>query len=405
MGGDQVALMQQLHDEHAAALWGYCVRLTGHDRARAEDVVQETMLRAWRHFSALDESQGSVRAWLFTVARNIVIDDWRSRRVHGETALSALPELAGPGRPHRRAAAVLDGRRGAHEAQSRSPGGAAGVLLPGRSGLGGGPATGSAGGNREVAHPLRAARAPAGAGGDGGRRMTCEYTHLDGAYLLGALAPGERQEFEAHLRRLRRVHPGGRRARRAAGPPGPGGARGPRQPDERSPVPESLLPGRSSRACRVPAATGGRDRGAERRRGDGRGGRPLRDRVVVRGRAPPAAAPVPSSSPSAAAGRDDGGAGRSAGAGRPGPRQRGLGDRGSTWPAPTSRRTAPLPHPLDLRHDRAHPRRRAASRWRRGARSPAARCGCPRPPPRASQTWSGSRCVRRTGDPVLKLTV
>ncbi|MET0954195.1 MAG: sigma factor, partial [Aeromicrobium sp.] len=38
--------MQQLHDEHAAALWGYCVRLTGHDRARAEDVVQETLLRA-----------------------------------------------------------------------------------------------------------------------------------------------------------------------------------------------------------------------------------------------------------------------------------------------------------------------------------------------------------------------
>ena len=42
------ALMQQLHDEHAAALWGYCLRLTGGDRPRAEDVVQETLLRAWR---------------------------------------------------------------------------------------------------------------------------------------------------------------------------------------------------------------------------------------------------------------------------------------------------------------------------------------------------------------------
>jgi RNA polymerase sigma-70 factor (ECF subfamily) len=93
LDADPVALIQQLHDEHAAALWGYCVRLTGHDRARAEDVVQETLLRAWRHFSVLDESQGSVRAWLFTVARNIVIDDWRSRRARGETTLSALPEL------------------------------------------------------------------------------------------------------------------------------------------------------------------------------------------------------------------------------------------------------------------------------------------------------------------------
>jgi hypothetical protein len=30
--------------------------------------------------------------------------------------------------------------------------------------------------------------------------MTCDYSQLDGAYLLGALAPGERQEFERHLR-------------------------------------------------------------------------------------------------------------------------------------------------------------------------------------------------------------
>jgi RNA polymerase sigma-70 factor (ECF subfamily) len=84
--------MQQLHDEHAAALWGYCVRLTGNDRARAEDVAQETLLRAWRHFSVLDEGQGSVRAWLFTVARNIVIDEWRSRRSRAETPMADLPE-------------------------------------------------------------------------------------------------------------------------------------------------------------------------------------------------------------------------------------------------------------------------------------------------------------------------
>lgn len=96
MPGDAVALMQQLHDEHAAALWGYCVRLTGHDRARAEDVAQETLLRAWRHFSVLDESQGSVRAWLYTVARNIVIDEWRTHRAHRELAMAEVPELGDP---------------------------------------------------------------------------------------------------------------------------------------------------------------------------------------------------------------------------------------------------------------------------------------------------------------------
>jgi len=95
MPGDEAALMQQLHDEHAAALWGYCLRLTGHDRARAEDVVQETLLRAWRHQEILDNPQPAVRGWLFTVARNIVIDEWRSRRVRSETSMAEVPEGAG----------------------------------------------------------------------------------------------------------------------------------------------------------------------------------------------------------------------------------------------------------------------------------------------------------------------
>lgn len=92
MAGSQVALMQQLHDDHAAALWGYCLRLTGQDRARAEDVVQETLLRAWRNLAALDASRGSVRGWLFMVARNIVIDEWRTRRARSEITRAEVPE-------------------------------------------------------------------------------------------------------------------------------------------------------------------------------------------------------------------------------------------------------------------------------------------------------------------------
>ncbi len=87
-----VALMQQLHDEHAGALWGYCLRLTGHDRARAEDLLQETLLRAWRSSRLLDESRGSVRSWLFTVARNVAIDEWRTKRTRTEVAVAAPPE-------------------------------------------------------------------------------------------------------------------------------------------------------------------------------------------------------------------------------------------------------------------------------------------------------------------------
>ena len=85
-------LMQALHDEHAAALWTYCVRLTGHDRARAQDVCQEALLRAWKHPQVLSRPPAAMRSWLFTVARNIVIDEWRSHRNHTETPVVDVPD-------------------------------------------------------------------------------------------------------------------------------------------------------------------------------------------------------------------------------------------------------------------------------------------------------------------------
>jgi RNA polymerase sigma-70 factor (ECF subfamily) len=94
MGESEAALMRQLHDDHAAALWSFCMRLTGQDGARAEDVVQETLLRAWRNSGALDQSQGSIRAWLFTVARNIVIDEWRTKRSRSELSVADVPDVA-----------------------------------------------------------------------------------------------------------------------------------------------------------------------------------------------------------------------------------------------------------------------------------------------------------------------
>ena len=91
---DDLALIRQLHDEHAAALWRFCLGLVSNDRTRAEDVVQETMLRAWRHREVLESPPPQLRSWLFTVARNIVIDEWRSRRAHPETPVAELPEDA-----------------------------------------------------------------------------------------------------------------------------------------------------------------------------------------------------------------------------------------------------------------------------------------------------------------------
>ncbi len=85
--------MRVLYDEHAAALWRYAVRLTG-DTARAEDVVQETLLRAWRHPEVTDDSERSPRAWLFTVARNLIIDERRSARFRSESGTPDLEQAA-----------------------------------------------------------------------------------------------------------------------------------------------------------------------------------------------------------------------------------------------------------------------------------------------------------------------
>jgi RNA polymerase sigma-70 factor, ECF subfamily len=94
MTESDVALLEALHDEHGGALWSFCLRLTGNDRARAEDIVQETLLRAWRHPEAMTEEHGSVRGWLFTVARNIFVDQWRSRKARPELVTSEPPEVA-----------------------------------------------------------------------------------------------------------------------------------------------------------------------------------------------------------------------------------------------------------------------------------------------------------------------
>jgi RNA polymerase sigma-70 factor (ECF subfamily) len=81
-----------LHLEHGAALHRYVLGLTGGNRALAEDVVQDTMLRAWRSDQIMDGAHGAVRAWLFTVARHLVIDDMRTARSRHETLVADPPE-------------------------------------------------------------------------------------------------------------------------------------------------------------------------------------------------------------------------------------------------------------------------------------------------------------------------
>ncbi|CAN5139518.1 sigma-70 family RNA polymerase sigma factor [soil metagenome] len=91
MSDDQAELVRSLHDRYAPALFRFVVRLTG-DRGWAEDVVQETLFRAWRAPKIMQNTDDSVQAWLFTVARNLVIDEFRSARSRNEIGTDTVPE-------------------------------------------------------------------------------------------------------------------------------------------------------------------------------------------------------------------------------------------------------------------------------------------------------------------------
>ncbi|MDP4334980.1 sigma-70 family RNA polymerase sigma factor [Curtobacterium sp. A7_M15] len=76
-GADE--LLATLYREHGDALTRYVRHLT-RDGDTVEDVVQETMVRAWQRPAVLERTPDGARAWLFTVARNLVVDDARSAR-------------------------------------------------------------------------------------------------------------------------------------------------------------------------------------------------------------------------------------------------------------------------------------------------------------------------------------
>lgn len=74
----------------------YAYRMLSGDRAEAEDVAQETMLRLWRVAPDWRQGEAKVVTWAYRVATNLCTDRLRSLRRRGRTPLEDAPEVADP---------------------------------------------------------------------------------------------------------------------------------------------------------------------------------------------------------------------------------------------------------------------------------------------------------------------
>lgn len=89
--------MQELYRLHARPLYHFLLRLTFGERHAAEDLLQETLLRAWRNLDGLAAPIDTLRPWLFTVARRVAIDAARARQARpAEVGVLDMATLAAP---------------------------------------------------------------------------------------------------------------------------------------------------------------------------------------------------------------------------------------------------------------------------------------------------------------------
>jgi RNA polymerase sigma-70 factor (ECF subfamily) len=70
--------LRAAYSAHGGELYGFARRALDDD-GRAEEAVQETFLRAWRAADRFDPHIASLRAWLFSICRNVIIDATRAR--------------------------------------------------------------------------------------------------------------------------------------------------------------------------------------------------------------------------------------------------------------------------------------------------------------------------------------
>ncbi|WP_436532655.1 sigma-70 family RNA polymerase sigma factor [Actinoplanes sp. HUAS TT8] len=92
--------IRQLFEERSGLLLRFLRRINVDRPHIAEDLLQETMLRVWRHLGTMPATEEHLQPWLLTIARNVSADEARRRRRRPpEAAFEGLEARAEPGDP------------------------------------------------------------------------------------------------------------------------------------------------------------------------------------------------------------------------------------------------------------------------------------------------------------------
>jgi RNA polymerase sigma-70 factor, ECF subfamily len=95
-GDDTGDAVRALYRTYSGELFGFALNALG-ERGIAEEIVQEVFTRAWRHAGTYDAGRGSVRTWLYQIARHAIIDARRRAAVRPGLPLHDPGEAEPPG--------------------------------------------------------------------------------------------------------------------------------------------------------------------------------------------------------------------------------------------------------------------------------------------------------------------
>lgn len=80
------------YQEFKHKIFNYLMYRLSFDRALAEDLMMDIMLKAYQHFGNFDPVKGSFKTWIFSLAHNHLVNHWRDRKKHEAVSLEAMEE-------------------------------------------------------------------------------------------------------------------------------------------------------------------------------------------------------------------------------------------------------------------------------------------------------------------------